>query len=234
VKHILSKSSYIRSLQCLKSLYFYKFHYKDRDPISAEQQAKFDRGHQYGKIAHQLFPGGIDVSPPTPFEYATSAKQTQALLLKQQPVIYEAAFIANEVVVALDILVRKGGLLHAFEVKSTTAIHPTILNDAALQYFVITNAGYGLEDFSIIHLKPDYKDLPADDIGALFVTESVKEYCVSQQQFVEDNILSAKEIIRNKKMPVKEQGEHCNSPYPCDFKNICNKSNSYASGSLFG
>ena len=234
MKYILSKSSYIKSLQCLKSLYFYKFNYKDRDPISAEQKAKFDRGHQYGKIAHQLFPGGIDVSPPSPFEYATSAKQTHSLLLKQQPVIYEAAFIANEVIVALDILVRKGGLLHAFEVKSSTAISQTILNDAALQYYVITQCGFELEDFSIIHLKPDYKELPVDDVKALFVSESVKEWCVSQQQFVEDNILAAKEIIRNKKMPNKKQGEHCNSPYPCDFKNICNKSNSYASGSLFG
>lgn len=234
MKHILSKSSYIRSLQCLKSLYFYKFNYKDRDPISPEQQKKFDHGHQYGKIAHKLFPGGIDVSPATLFEYASSAKQTHSLLLKQQPVIYEAAFIANEVVVALDILVRKGGLLHAFEVKSSTAINQTILNDAALQYYIITEAGFELEDFSIIHLKPDYKDLPDDDVKALFVSQSVKEWCIEQLKFVKEHILIAKEVIQSKKMPHKEQGEHCNSPYPCDFKNICNKSNSFDSGSLFG
>lgn len=134
----------------------------------------------------------------------------------------------------MDILVRKGGLLHAFEVKSSTAINQTILNDAALQYYIITEAGFELEDFSIIHLKPDYKDLPDDDVKALFVSQSVKEWCIEQLKFVKEHILIAKEVIQSKKMPHKEQGEHCNSPYPCDFKNICNKSNSFDSGSLFG
>jgi len=234
LKYVLSKSSYIRSLQCLKSLYFYKFNYKDRDPISPEQQAKFDRGHTFGKLAQQLFPGGVDVSPATPFEYDLSAQRTQSLLLKQQSVIYEAAFIANEVVVALDILVRKSGLLHAFEVKSSVKISQTILNDAALQYFIITEAGYELEDFSIIHLKPDYKELPADNVNALFTEKSVKEWCISQRTYVKEHIEAAKHIIQKKQMPSVEQGEHCNIPYPCDFKNICNKSNSFDAGSLFG
>ncbi len=215
-------------------MYFYKFHYKDRDAVTAEQQARFDRGHTFGKLAHLLFPGGIDVSPPTPFEYAASAQQTQSLLLKQQPVIYEAAFIAEEVVIALDILVRKSGLLHAFEVKSSTVVSQVILNDAALQYFVITEAGYELEDFTIIHLKPNYKELPSDDIQGLFTNESVKEWCISQKDFVRESINQANNIILKKQMPSIHQGEHCNIPYPCNFKNICNKSNAFEAGTLFG
>lgn len=105
----------------------------------------------------------------------------------------------------MDILVRKGGLLHAFEVKSSTAINQTILNDAALQYYIITEAGFELEDFSIIHLKPDYKDLPDDDVKALFVSQSVKEWCIEQLKFVKEHILIAKEVIQSKKCPIKNR-----------------------------
>ena len=233
-KYILSKSSYIRSLQCLKSLYFYKFHYKERDPITVEQQAKFDRGHKYGKLAHLLFPGGIDVSPPTPWDYSPSVERTQQLLLKQQPVIYEAAFVGDEVVVALDILVKKGGALHAFEVKSSVKISDTILNDAALQYYVITHAGFTLEDFTIIHLKPDYKEMNADDVPSLFINESVLDFCKSKLDFVKEKIEEAKSVIKNKHIPDIAQDEHCNKPFPCDYKNICTKSNKFETGSLFG
>lgn len=232
--YILSKSSYIRSLQCLKSLYFYKFHYKERDPITVEQQARFERGHRYGRLAHLLFPGGIDVSPPTPYDYSPSVARTQQLLMKQQSVIYEAAFVGDEVVVALDILVKKSGALHAFEVKSSVRISETILNDAALQYYVITKAGFALEDFTIIHLKPDYKEMNADDVPSLFINESVLDFCKSKFDFVSEKIEEAKSIIKNKRIPEIAQGEQCTTPFPCDYKNICTKSNKFETGSLFG
>ncbi|MBK7854738.1 MAG: hypothetical protein IPJ79_07345 [Bacteroidetes bacterium] len=153
-KYTLSKSSYIRSLQCLKSLYFYKFHYRERDPISAEQQARFTRGHEYGKMAHMLFPGGVDASPAKPYDYEPSIKLTRDLILKQTPVIYEASFAHNEVMAAVDILVKHEGKLSAYEVKSSTKISQTYLNDAALQYYLITASGYELEDFLLRTLYP--------------------------------------------------------------------------------
>lgn len=232
-KYILSKSAYIKSLQCLKSLYFYKFHYKDRDPISEEQQARFNRGHQYGKLAHLLFPGGIDSSPAKPYDYAPSIKLTSELLLKQTPVIYEAAFVYIEVLAAVDILVKHEGKLNAYEVKSSTRISETYLNDAALQYHLITGAGYELNDFFIVHLKPEYKELGTDDVNVLFKQESVKEFCEYKKDFVAQKISEAKEMIVKKRMPFIARGEQCDKPYSCDFKNICNRSNQFADTGLF-
>lgn len=199
-----------------------------------EQQARFDRGHRYGKLAHLLFPGGIDVSPPTPYDYSPSVARTQQHLMKQQSVIYEAAFVGDEVVVALDILVKKSGALHAFEVKSSVRIYESILNDAALQYYVITKAGFALEDFTIIHLKPDYKEMNVDDVPSLFINQSVLDYCKSKFDFVGEKINQAKSIIKNKHIPEIAQSEHCDKPFPCDYKNICSKSNKFETGSLFG
>ena len=72
----LSKSTYIRGLQCLKSLYLNKHRSFLRDRLSEEQLAKFARGHAIGKVARQLFPGGVEI--PAPSE--ASARKTQKLI----------------------------------------------------------------------------------------------------------------------------------------------------------
>ena len=58
-KHVLSKSSFIRGLQCHKSLYLNKYHQEVKDPLSLEQQQAFKRGHNVGDLAQNLFPGGV-------------------------------------------------------------------------------------------------------------------------------------------------------------------------------
>lgn len=55
----LSKSLYIRGLQCHKSLYLEKFHRDIKDEISAETQARFDTGHAVGEAAQDLFPAAF-------------------------------------------------------------------------------------------------------------------------------------------------------------------------------
>ena len=62
----LSKSSFLKGIQCEKQLYLYKHHYNWRDPISEEQQAIFTRGTEVGKLAQSLFPDGFNLTPPNP------------------------------------------------------------------------------------------------------------------------------------------------------------------------
>ena len=127
-KHILSKSTYIRGLQCHKSLYLYKKRYFLKDPITPEQQAKFNRGNEVGIMARDLFPGGIDLSPKTPFQYPQAVANTVAALQNQDiHVIYEAAFQHERTLAAMDILVRSGDKWIAYEVKSFSASAPSIL-----------------------------------------------------------------------------------------------------------
>ena len=102
-EYILSKSTYIRGFQCHKSLYLNKFRPYLRDKISEEQLAKFARGHAVGKVAQQLFPGGTAISRPG----KSSAIKTEGLINEAFPVIYEACFISDNVIVALDILVKQ-------------------------------------------------------------------------------------------------------------------------------
>ena len=61
----LSKSTFIRGLQCEKSLFLYKHHYKLKDPISPSLQSIFDQGTSIGLLAQELFPNGVDASLKT-------------------------------------------------------------------------------------------------------------------------------------------------------------------------
>jgi len=56
----LSKSLYIRGLQCHKSLYLHKYQPELKDGMSGEQEALFNTGHEVGDYAKQLFPGGVE------------------------------------------------------------------------------------------------------------------------------------------------------------------------------
>ncbi len=57
----LSKSQYIRGLQCHKALWFYRHRPELRQKPDAATQARFDLGHDVGALACELFPGGVEI-----------------------------------------------------------------------------------------------------------------------------------------------------------------------------
>ena len=112
-KHILSKSTFLRGLQCAKSLYLYKNFIQTRDAVSAEQQAIFNRGNNVGVLAQKLFPDGIDATPAKRSNNLLAVENTRKLIESGAEIIYEAAFQHDQVLAILDILVKKmvSGLL---------------------------------------------------------------------------------------------------------------------------
>lgn len=182
-KALLSKSTFIKGLQCPKALYLYKNRYFLRDPLDPEQRAKFARGTDVGIYAQKLYPGGVDASPKSHFQMAKSVEKTQQLL--QQPevsVIYEAAFAHNDVVIALDILVRENGSWKAIEVKSSRAVSSTYQWDAALQYYVISGSGLPLKDFCIAYINQDYQRQGEIDPSELFAWKACGILCKAKMR----------------------------------------------------
>jgi hypothetical protein len=217
----LSKSTLIRSIQCQKSLYLYKNFYHLRDKPDTETQRRFNRGHQVGILAQGLFPGGKDMSPPNPYSYDQSVKATQALVQQQFPVIYEAAFRYHGITVALDILVCRDGKWHAYEVKSSIKISNTYLQDAAIQYHVITKSGLPLESFSIITINGQYTRQGEVDLYALFKINDVLNSIEERTPFIERAIHEAIQTITHPQMPDIPIGPHCYKPYTCDYMGYC-------------
>ncbi|RKY92106.1 MAG: DUF2779 domain-containing protein, partial [Ignavibacteriae bacterium] len=219
--HLLSKSSFIKGLQCDKHLYLYKYHYKEMDEFSEMQKAIFKRGTNVGILAQDLFPGGEAATTGEPPNYTKGLKNTGELIGKKTKAIYEAAFQFNEVLVINDILVRDGSKWNAYEVKSSTSISETYLNDAALQYYVLSNSGIEITDFSIIYINNQYTMQGKLDINELFVIESVLENILPMQDSIKENVERLKQVIIKKRIPDIEISEHCHKPYKCGFFNYC-------------
>ncbi|MBK9290775.1 MAG: hypothetical protein IPM52_03985 [Bacteroidetes bacterium] len=223
--HRLSKSTYIRSLQCQKSLYLHVKRPFLRDKISAEQLAKFKRGTDVGVLARHLFPGGIDMSPKSPSAYATKRDETLSLVKNHgAEVIYEAVFAHNEVLIMLDILVREGDRWKAIEVKSSRKLSATYYNDAALQYYVLKGNELNISSFQLIHINPEYVFDGELRLDELFVPVEVLPELEQMLPETSGAVELAKQTLGLAKSPDIAPGAHCHHPYPCDFLGHCWKS----------
>lgn len=219
-KHILSKSTFMYGRQCPLRLYLYKFHPEFLPPVDEQQQQIFDQGTDVGLLAQQLFPNGIDASPADPYSYQKSVALTQKLLMTNT-VIYEAAFQYEGVMCAIDMLVNINGKWHAFEVKSTNSVKEQHIEDAALQYYVITKSGLPLADISIVHFNRNYVREGEIDIHQLFTLESVLPQVKALQKDIAKNIETLKTMLLSKTRPDIVPGAQCNKPYPCPFLAHC-------------
>ena len=193
-----------------------------RDKLSIEQRAKFQRGTDVGVLAHEVFPGGIDMSPNAPSQFPKKAAETMANLSNPEVnVMYEAVFQYNDTLIMLDMLVRDGDRWLAVEVKSSMRLSDTYYNDAALQYYVLHGCGVPLSDFRLMYLNGDYvKDGPID-VQQLFKMESVMEYVIEREAFVAQNVERLKAVVALPHAPVINIGTQCHNPYPCDFQGHC-------------
>ena len=91
-----------------------------RDKLSIEQRAKFQLGTDVGVLEHEVFPGGVDMSPNSPSQFPKKVAETWDNLGNPEvKVMYEAVFQFNDTLIMLDMLVRDGDKWLAVEVKSS-------------------------------------------------------------------------------------------------------------------
>ncbi|MBK9273038.1 MAG: DUF2779 domain-containing protein [Flavobacteriales bacterium] len=219
--HLLSKSTYMRGRQCSKALWLYKQRRELLPPVDAARQAIYDTGTEVGLLARQLFPGGVDCTPETPTDFAPALAATQRAIADGAPVIYEAAFLHEDVLAALDILVRDAEGWKAYEVKSSTSAKEYQWHDAALQAHVIEGCGIPLADVSIVHLNSQYVRQGPLDVRQLFAITSVKQLVDAERRDVPARIVALKAVVQRPEAPAVDIGPHCTAPFDCDFMHHC-------------
>jgi hypothetical protein len=207
--------------QCAKRLYLHKYNPELKDARDIKQQAVFDRGTNIGLLAQQRFAGGVDAAPPDAYSYDLAVAKTKAFIDQGATIIYEASFMYEGVLCAVDILEKKDNTWHAYEVKSTTKVKTQHITDAALQYWVLTQCGLPLEDISIVTLNNQYVRMGAIDVMQLFMLHSVLPEVLEEQPFIQEKVTELKSMLARQQEPVVDIGPQCNSPYPCDFITHC-------------
>ena len=90
--HTLSKSQYIRGLQCSKSLWLYR-NRKDLAPeTTSEKQGVFNIGNLIGQLAMDRFPDGVEVTNEY-WDIKGAIEATNSFIATGQNVIFEATAI---------------------------------------------------------------------------------------------------------------------------------------------
>jgi uncharacterized protein DUF2779 len=220
-QHLISKSRFISGWQCEKKLYFDKFRPELKPEISSAQEQLFSQGTQTGIYAQQVFPGGVDCSPESHYDYGPAILQTRKLIKAKQHVIYEAAFFADEVLAALDILLNNDGVLHAIEVKSSTEVKEYHVWDAALQYWVMKKSGYQPGQFSIMFIDNQYVRKGAIEPDKLFILQDITAEVIWLQDEVDKKIEELKAMITAGIPVSKPIGPQCDKPFECEYKHHC-------------
>ena len=208
--HLLSKSKYIRGLQCDRALWLDVFNPR-LARYTAEQMRRFDRGRDFEYAFKATFPDGIDLSTELKRNVDAYPARTAELLDKGDGVaLFEAGFLYDDVLVLADVVQQcEDGTLDIYEVKSGTALSDTYRRDAALQHYVISHCRK-INTFSIVYANPD---------GG-FIKEELSAALQEQHGEIEKNIAAMKDILRHGE-PATPTGQHCLEPYACPYQHYC-------------
>ena len=215
----LSKSLYTRGLQCEKSLWLKK---KKPGVLQAPDdgaQAVFDTGTSVGELACELFSGGERIKYTGDFN-AQIAK-TKELIENGAKVIYEATFCFEGILVMVDILCVSDDGLVINEVKSSTSVKEVYIDDAAIQYYVLSSLGYKVSAVNIIHIDNSYVRGEKLEIEKLFHAEDVSEQIMQKQAEIPQILSKFEEILSKNVEPEVDIGPHCSDPYHCDAWEYC-------------
>lgn len=210
--HLLSKSKYIRGLQCERALWLDVFNPRIAR-YSAEQMRRFDRGREFEYAFKDTFPGGIDISAELKRNVDAYPERTAQLLDgtdKSPLTLFEAGFLYDDVLVLADVVHRNAdGSLDVYEVKSGNVLSDTYKRDAALQHYVISHCRE-INRFSLVF----------NDGNGGFLKENLTEELESQHDEIARNIAAMKEILRHGE-PATPTGQHCLEPYACPYQHYC-------------
>ena len=217
---VISKSKYISGLQCHKLLW-HQYNAKDLiPPYDASHQAVFDQGHEVGRRARLLYPGGVLIERERWEMDGLLADTTQALQLGMP--IYEAALLGGGVYAQVDILAPTGDDgWDIIEVKSSTSVKSVHLDDVAVQRFAAERAGIRIRRCLLAHIDSTYVRSSDIDNAKLFrlvdITDDVDDRLVG----LADRIAALAAVIVQADSPDVAIGSHCTSPYDCPMKPVC-------------
>lgn len=217
----LSKSRIMSSLQCLKRVHL-EVNRPELARYSPQTEAAFAVGHEIGDIAVRLYGnGGGHYVEYSGGNLGRARKVTRELMdsMFREPV-FEATLEHAGVLVREDVLLPAGESWRVVEVKASTKVKPEHYHDCAVQAWVHTESGYGLEGIALAHVDNRF-EYPGDGrYEGLLVEEDVSDQVFGLLPSVPFWIEQAREAVEGP-MPDVPVGQHCTDPYECPFVNTC-------------
>ena len=220
----ISKSQYVKGLQCPKALWFYR-HRKDlRPPIDASLQARFDSGNEVGEYAKHYFGEGVEVDAVY-WDTDAALAQTEHFVEDGQALIYEATAVhpADGSYARMDILKRIAGSdqWDLIEVKSSTQVKDYHYDDMAFQYYVFAGAGYDIRNCYMMLVDREYVKEGGIEPQGLLKLEDISEQVRLKQDRIAKDAMRLIEVTKLQSEPDVTIGNRCGTPFECDYCHHC-------------
>jgi predicted RecB family nuclease len=221
----LSKSRFLAGLHCPLRLWHQCYNRELASEVTPVQQAIFDTGHEVGRLATQLYRGGVLIEEDH-LHHEKAVRSTLAVMQNPNvPAIYEAAFLEDGVRVRADILKRlEDGRWNLMEVKSSTCLKNEYYPDVAVQYHVLCRAGLSINRAGILHLNNQYVyDGHHRDLRQLFSFSDLTDEVLAGQEEIRSKLARLKEMLVETGAPEIQPSRHCKTPHPCEFWEHCTR-----------
>lgn len=174
----ISKSRFTNYLQCPRLGYMSCFPSRFAALAGPFDWATLDRietGNRAGRLACDLFPGGVLIGHVKDLSKALSETAT-VMADPGVNTLYEAAFASAGLLSRADILLKNpDDTVELIEVKATNEIKKKHVADVAFQIEVMERAGLAISSASLLHFNPDYVHPGGDvyDPEDLFTVEDI-------------------------------------------------------------
>jgi len=219
----ISKSQYLKGLQCPKALWFYR-HRRDLYPeIPEAKQRLFDSGHEVGQLAQTYFQNGIEITEKY-YQIDKAITATMRAVNNGYDAIYEATACSDDGAYSrIDILKKADafGTWDLIEVKQSTGIKEYYLDDMAMQRYAFQGAGYQIGASYLMHVNSQYIRRGELDPRGFFALQDCTELLEDRLPHVAGYVADLLKILNSGLEPDIKIGDHCKKPFECDYIHHC-------------
>jgi hypothetical protein len=219
----ISKSRYMAGVQCLKRLYFQVHQPELAAEPDAAAVAIMEQGREVGRLARQLFAGGVEVRAGDPEQ---AIRITLELIANPEvPAIFEAAFENGGVFVRVDILQRRrDDRWRSIGVKSAADLEEEHLDDVGIQFRVVSRSGLDVVSSCLMHLNRNYVfQGGSTHVRQFFRMKNLTRRVERLQPKLTFQLRSELRVLVMPEAPDIPPGLHCTNPITCEFFDRCNR-----------
>jgi predicted RecB family nuclease len=226
--HRLSKSRFLAGLQCHKRLYLEIHSPELATPPTPDRRAIMDMGTDVGVLAREFFPGGVLVEETHRQIPAALVRTAELVADPNVSAIFEGAFVWQGILVRVDVIERLDETRwRLIEVKATSKVKATHLDDLTIQSAVLEGAGLIVDGCYLMHLNTQYVFLGGElNLEEMFALEDMTTEIQARRPLVQPQLEDMWQVLKQPSAPNIAPDGHCHQPYECPFWDHCTKEKS--------
>lgn len=187
-----------------------------------------DMGTDVGVLAREYFSGGVLVAETHRQIPAALVRTAELVADPNVTSIFEAAFAWQGIRVRVDVLERLDATRwRLIEVKATSKVKATHLDDLAIQSAVLEGAGIVVDGCFLMHLNTQYVFLGGTlNLEEMFAVDNMTVEVQARRQRVQPQLNEMWNALKKPLAPEIVPDGHCYQPYECPFWDHCTKDKS--------